>query len=269
MVLRILSAVVAVLGLGAGIAGAIGVKDTPESTVTAASSVDTPVVVIGPQIFEIDGLEEITVVGPGALDIYQGRPADAYPWLREADSTIVRGVLSWEELDVFVPALYSGTDVEPSEDIWRSIESGIGTVSFSADDVITGAVVVLVTRDGTEFTEVSAVLNRDPGYAWAWPTLSAGAGLQALGLAGLAVSWLRPRQQSKTTTDKAATTTDKAATTKAKAATTKAKPTKAKTTTAKAKTTTAKAKTKAKTSTAKTKPTTSAAEKKTTKEIES
>jgi hypothetical protein len=191
-VLRVGAVVAGVLGVAAAIAGGAGLIAKPDAIVWASAPLDRPVVVIPPQVLAMDGVLEIVVEGEPYTEIRTALPADAYAWLRGESSIVVRGVSSWTEVTLVRPQIYTYDGNEMTGDIWRSNIVRYGKMHIRPDDVPPGLAVVVVTRSHTALDKVSIQLSRDPGYEWAWPTISAGALLVAVSISLFAIAWLAP-----------------------------------------------------------------------------
>lgn len=183
----VVSGVLGVLAAGAGVAGLIA---KPDAVVWAAAPLNRSVVVIPPQVFAMDGVQQIVVDADAPMETLMGRPSDAYAWIRGETSVVVRGLSSWETVDLLAPGLYRNEGDEPSTDIWRRDYASIGTSTLRPEDVPAGLVVIVASQDRSALGTVSIELRRDPGFGWAWPVISAGAVLAALSLVLFAWLWL-------------------------------------------------------------------------------
>ena len=173
--LRVWAVVAGVLGVAAAITGGAGLIARPDAIVWASAPLDRPVVVIPPQVLAMDGVLEIVVEGEPYTEIRTALPVDAYAWLRGESSIVVRGVSSWTEVTLVRPQIYTYDGNEMTGDIWRSNIVRYGAMHIRPADVPPGLAVVVITRSHTPLDKVSIQLSRDPGYEWAWPTISAGA----------------------------------------------------------------------------------------------
>ncbi len=183
----VMSGILGIIAAGAGVAGLIA---KPDPVVWASAPLDRPVVVIGPQVLAMDGLDQVVVKAEPYMETMTARPSDAYAWLRGESSTVVRGLASWEVVDVLVPTLYRYDGADPSHDIWRSSYVSAGASVIRPEDVPPGYVVVVATKTRIPLDSVSIEMTRDPGNGWAWPAISGGAVLAALSLSLFAWLWL-------------------------------------------------------------------------------
>jgi hypothetical protein len=181
-----------VLGVAAAITGGAGLIAKPDSVVWASAPLDRPVVVIPPQVLAMDGVLEIVVEGEPYTEIRTALPVDVYAWLRGESSIVVRGVSSWTEVTLVRPGIYTYDGNDRRGDIWRSSTMRYGEMHIEPADVPQGLAVVVITRSHTPLDKVSIQLARDPGYDWAWPTISAGALLAAVAITLFAFAWLAP-----------------------------------------------------------------------------
>lgn len=177
-------------GVVAAGAGVVGLQLRPDEVVRVEAPVDTPVVVIPPEVLALDGVVDVVVEGDVRLETRTARPVDAYAWIRGESASVVRGLSTWERLEVLVPSLYQPDDNDFAGDIWRTSRPGWGDSVILPSDVAPGAAVVVAASGGVPLSGVSIELTREVGYAWAWPAISVGAMLAALSLVLFAVSWL-------------------------------------------------------------------------------
>jgi hypothetical protein len=181
-----------VLGVAAAITGGAGLIAKPDSIVWASAPLDRPVVVIPPQVLAMDGVLEVVVEGEPYTEIRTALPVDVYAWLRGESSIVVRGVSSWTDVTLVRPGIYTYDGNDRRGDIWRSSTMRYGEMHIEPADVPQGLAVVVITRSHTPLDKVSIQLARDPGYDWAWPTVSAGALLAAVAITLFAFAWLAP-----------------------------------------------------------------------------
>lgn len=190
--LRVGAIAAGVLGVAAAITGGAGLIARPDAVVWASAPLDRPVVVIPPQVLAMDGVLEIVVEGEPYTEVRTALPVDAYAWLRGESSIVVRGVSSWTEVTLVRPQIYTYDGNGRKGDIWRSNVMRYGEMHIQPADVPPGLAVVVITRSHTPLDKVSIQLSRDPGYEWAWPTISAGALLVAVSISMFALAWLAP-----------------------------------------------------------------------------
>jgi hypothetical protein len=179
-----------VLGVAAAITGGAGLIAKPDAIVWASAPLDRPVVVIPPQVLAMDGVIEIVVEGEPYTEIRTALPVDVYAWLRGESSIVARGISSWTEVTLVRPQIYTYDGNETTGDIWRSNVVRYGEMHIRPAEVPPGLAVVVITRSHTPLDKVSIQLSRDPGYEWAWPTISAGALLVAVSITLFAIAWL-------------------------------------------------------------------------------
>ena len=99
MTLRTTAIIAGVLGLLMLIAGLFANDARPDREVVTSRTVDTPVVVLGPEIVAIEGLERISVNAKGSIEAHTARVVDAEGWLRHYSATYVTGYAGWEDLE--------------------------------------------------------------------------------------------------------------------------------------------------------------------------
>lgn len=188
--MRVWAVMAGVLGVVVAIAGAAGLIAKPDAVVWATAPLDRAVVVIPPQVLAMHGVMDIVVAGSSSSEIRTARPADAYGWLRGESSIVVQGVTSWTEVKTLRPDLYQYDGKDAAGDMWRSNAAASGELHIRPGDFPQGLAVVVVTNGHTPLTKVSIQLSRNPGYAWAWPAISAGALLAAVSMVLFAMIWL-------------------------------------------------------------------------------
>ncbi len=198
----IVSGVLGVLAAAAGVAGLVA---KPDAVVWATAPIGHSVVVIPPQVMAMEGVQEIVVDADSPMETLMGRPSDAYAWIRGESSAVVRGVSSWETVDLLAPGLYRNEGDDPSPDIWRRSYTSIGASTLRPGDYPAGLVVIIASQDRAALGTVTIELTRDPGFAWAWPAISAGALLAAVSLVLFALLWLdlRPSRAAESAAKKA------------------------------------------------------------------
>lgn len=98
MTLRTTAIIAGVLGLLMLIAGLVANSSRPDQQVSTLATIDTPAVVVQPEVVALQGLERISVTGEGHISAYSARPADAAAWLKHHSATYVNGYDGWDAL---------------------------------------------------------------------------------------------------------------------------------------------------------------------------
>ncbi len=80
------------------IAGLIASDARPDRAVVTTESIDTPVVVLGPDVISLEGLERISVNAKGGVEAHTARVIDAEAWLKHYSATYVTGYEGWDAL---------------------------------------------------------------------------------------------------------------------------------------------------------------------------
>ncbi|MCB2413992.1 hypothetical protein LGT39_14165 [Demequina sp. TTPB684] len=97
MTLRTTAIIAGALGLLMLIAGLIAQAVRPEQAVVTQATLGTPVVVLGPEVLALPGLQRLAVTSDGAIEAHTARPVDAQAWLGDHSATFVTGYASWDE----------------------------------------------------------------------------------------------------------------------------------------------------------------------------
>lgn len=183
----------AAVGLIVVAVGGVALMLRPVSVVHPRADLDTRVVVIPPEVLTLDGLGEITVTAPSTFDVRTARPSDAYAWAMGVEVGVVRGLETWEDLEVDRAGTVSGEVPDFSGDLWRGWVFAYEDAAIDPVDLESGLAVVIVSGSGSPLTSLTFEMIRDRGNGWAWPTLAAGLGALTAGLALDAIRLIRAR----------------------------------------------------------------------------
>jgi biotin carboxyl carrier protein len=96
--LRTTAIIAGVLGLLMWLTGLIADSAKADREVVATASPDTAILVIGPDVLALPGLERIAVTADGPIIAHTARPLDADAWLAGRKATQVTGFKTWETL---------------------------------------------------------------------------------------------------------------------------------------------------------------------------
>ncbi|SEJ22789.1 hypothetical protein [Demequina mangrovi] len=117
MTLRTTALIAGALGLLLLIGGLIADAMRPAAFGTPSASLETPVLVIDPDMVAMAPGGTITIEGSGTITAYSGRVDDADEWAASRDVTTLTGVPTWEELSTetqTAPAPSTEPSAEPS-----------------------------------------------------------------------------------------------------------------------------------------------------------
>ncbi|WP_187329703.1 hypothetical protein [Demequina maris] len=114
MTLRTTALIAGALGLLLLIGGLIADAMRPASFGTPSAAVDTPVLLIGPAMVAMAPGGTITVEGDGGIVAYAGRTEDAEDWAASRETTVLTGVVSWDDLSTEALAADEPQTEEPS-----------------------------------------------------------------------------------------------------------------------------------------------------------
>lgn len=221
MTLRTTAIIAGVLGLLMLIAGLFANDARPGREVVTTGLVETPVVVLDPEVIAIQGLERIEVNATGDIEAHTARPVDAEAWLKHYSATYVTGYAGWEALATRTasrvvapspgpspsssptPSPAAATEASPSPaptngqatqsgdteasvdfgstDAWRSTWKGYNRISLAVGDVAPGEVLVVYPADGSNIKNVEFTSVRQVNDGWIDPLIWIGAFLTALG----------------------------------------------------------------------------------------
>jgi hypothetical protein len=203
------------------IAGLVANGARPDPEVVTKASVNTPVVVVGPEVIALQGLEQIAVNAKGGIEAHTARAVDAASWLKRHSATYVTGYAGWNglatrtESRVVPPSPSSSASPSPSAaptaspatspspaptasataqpvdtkatadygstDDWRSSWRGVNRVSLAAGSVAPGEVLVVYTADGSNVGSVEFSAVRQVNDGWINPLIWIGGVLALLG----------------------------------------------------------------------------------------
>ncbi|WP_291377502.1 hypothetical protein [Demequina sp.] len=221
MTLRTTAIIAGALGLLMMIAGLIAQGMRPEHSVVTQATLDTPVVVLAPEVLALPELQRLAVTADGGVEAHAGRPVDAVAWLGEHSATYITGYESWDILttrtasritaDVESPSPSASAEptasAEPSPsaspspspdeagadapeevydygsgDLWRQNWAGVDRVSVAVSAVPPGEYFVVNSVDGSNLGAIEISAERQVNDAWISPLTWIGAALTALGL---------------------------------------------------------------------------------------
>ena len=114
MTLRTTAIIAGVLGLVMFLTGWVASAVRDDREVVTRESLDTPVVVLGPEVLALPGIERIAINGSGALDANTARPVDAEAWLKRHSATYVLGYENWDDLATRTGTRITTPSVAPS-----------------------------------------------------------------------------------------------------------------------------------------------------------
>ncbi len=217
MTLRTTAVIAGVLGLLMLIAGLIANATRADREVMTQATLDTPVVVLGPDVLALPGIERIAVTGDGPLAANTARPVDADAWLKNFTATYVLGYDSWESLDtrtaarvvVEAPsedaspspeatdeatdetAASASPSSEPSSvpepvdygstDVWRATWNGEDRVAVTGSRLAAGETLVIYSVAGDNLGSVEFYAERNVNDGWISPLIWIGAALAIVG----------------------------------------------------------------------------------------
>ena len=234
MTLRTTAVIAGALGLLMLIAGLIAQAATPANAVVTEATLDTPVVVLGPEVLALPEVQRFAVTADGGVEAHTARPVDAEAWLAQHSATYITGYATWDELtsrtalrivaDTATPSPSpsaaadatpaaeaspspspDATEAAPAEesfdygsgDLWRHNWAGVGRVSIALTATSPGEYVVVNSADGSNLGAIEISADRQVNDAWISPLIWMGAALTALGLLAVlsAIVDVRPLQE--------------------------------------------------------------------------
>lgn len=145
MTLRTTAIIAGVLGLVMFLTGWVASAVRDDREVVTQQSLDTPVVVLGPEVLALPGIERIAINGAGALDANTARPVDAEAWLKRHSATYVLGYVDWDELATRTGTRITTPSVAPSP---SPDPSGAPTDDAAAADATTEDAATDAAGDG-------------------------------------------------------------------------------------------------------------------------
>ncbi|NTV38559.1 MAG: hypothetical protein HGA51_01175 [Demequinaceae bacterium] len=216
MTLRTTAIIAGALGLLMLIAGLLANNARPDREVLTTASLETPVVVVGPEIIALQGLDRISVDAKGGIEAHTARPADASGWLKQYSATYVTGYAGWDALATRMESRVvlespspspspspSGAPTSPSPvptdaattdqgdaavsadygsaDDWRSSWRGVNRVSLAVGAIAPGEYLVVYAADGSNLKNVQFSAVRQINDGWIDPLMWIGAMLAVLG----------------------------------------------------------------------------------------
>lgn len=123
MTLRTTAIIAGALGLLMLVAGLIAQAVRPEHAVVTQATLGTPVVVLGPEVLALEGLQRLAVTADGGLEAHSARPVDAQAWLGDHSATFITGYISWEEFTTRTASRIVAEPASPSPSATPSAEA--------------------------------------------------------------------------------------------------------------------------------------------------
>jgi hypothetical protein len=199
------------------IAGLVANDARPDREVVTTATLDTPVVVLGPEVVALQGLTRIAITADGEIEAHEARDVDADAWLKRHSATYVTGFAGWDALETRTesrvvlpseepspsPSPDATSDPSPSPtpsetaatptpaaepevdngatDHWRSTWRGVDRVSIASNAIAPGDTIVVFTADGSNLTNVQFTAVRQVNDGWINPLIWIGGALGALG----------------------------------------------------------------------------------------
>lgn len=114
MTLRTTAVIAGALGLLMLIAGLIAQAVSPAHAVVTEQTLDTPVVVLGPEVLALPELQRLAVTADGGVEAHSARPVDAEAWLLQYSATYVTGYATWEEFTTRTASRIVASSATPS-----------------------------------------------------------------------------------------------------------------------------------------------------------
>lgn len=220
MTLRTTAIIAGVLGLLMLVAGLIADAARADRQVVTEQALDTPVVVLGPEVLALPGLERIAINAEGGLEANTARPVDAEAWIKRRSATYVLGYAGWdalatrtEERVVVTPSptvspsadATASPSAEPTDeptaspeataddatfdvgstDVWRHSWHGVDRVAVTGSTLAVGESLVVYADSGQPLTSIEFYAQRQVNDGWIAPLIWIGAALAALGLVAL------------------------------------------------------------------------------------
>ncbi len=96
MTLRTTAIIAGALGLLMLIAGLVAQAATPAHAVITEATLDTPVVVLGPEVLALPELQRLAVTAGDGIEAHTARPVDAKAWLANYSATYITGYATWD-----------------------------------------------------------------------------------------------------------------------------------------------------------------------------
>ncbi|MBN2176740.1 MAG: hypothetical protein JW722_03685 [Demequinaceae bacterium] len=196
MIRRLIGPVLGAIGLVAVVVGGLGLLLRPPPVDHPTAIVDTTAVVIPPAVLALEGLGEIAITAPGAFDIRTARPSDAYAWVATVDTSVVRGLASWEDLRIDHAGSATGAIPDFPGDLWREWWLFFEETTIEASEVEPGLAMLIVSGSDAPIGEITFTVTHDRGNGWAWPVLTGGLGSVAVGLGFIIMGLLQTRPRA-------------------------------------------------------------------------
>lgn len=193
MIVRFVERCLVVAGLAAIVVGSVALMFRPESTVHPTADLDVSVVIIPPGVVTLEGLGEIVVIAPDDTDVRTARPVDVYAWSVGIDVGVVRGLDTWEEIQVVRVGTASGEVPPYQSDLWRGRMLVSEEAVIDTSDVESGLMVAVLSGSEAPLERLTFEMTRDRGGGWVWTTLASGLGVLTAGLAVVAARLVRER----------------------------------------------------------------------------
>lgn len=114
MTLRTTAIIAGVLGLLMLVAGLVANGARADHEVLTQADITSPVVVLGPDVVALDGLERIAVTTDGPLVAHAARPVDALAWLKNYSADYVMGYDGWDTLALRTESRVTAPSASPS-----------------------------------------------------------------------------------------------------------------------------------------------------------
>lgn len=232
MTLRTTAVIAGALGLLMLIAGLIAQAVSPAHAVVTEATLDTPVLVLGPEVLALPELQRLAVTADGGVEAHTARPVDAEAWLVRYSATYITGYATWDEFttrtasrivaDTATPSPSAtaeatpaaeaspspspeATETAPTEesfdygsgDLWRHNWAGVGRVSIAFTAMSPGEYLVVNSTDGSNLGALEISADRQVNDAWISPLIWIGVALAVLGLLAVlsAIIDVRPLQE--------------------------------------------------------------------------
>lgn len=162
MTLRTTAVIAGALGLLMLIAGLIAQEVRPPHAVVTESTLDTPVVVLPPEVLALPELRRIAVNVDGGVEAHTARPVDAQAWLIDHSSTYITGYLSWEELNTRTASRIDPQTASPSP----SAEAATTEATATAEATATTDASPSPSPEETDAADASEPFDYGSGDLW-------------------------------------------------------------------------------------------------------
>ena len=222
MTLRTTAIIAGVIGLLMLVAGLLADGARADREVVTTAQVESPVVVLPPEVLTLEGLERLAVTADGRISAHAARPVDADAWLKVHSAAYVVGYAGWDDLTLRTesrvllespspspspaatasaaptptpspsPSPSASTDADESAsdvsadfgsaDHWRRTWNGTGRLSLAIPALTPGEYLVVHSDSGEDLGTVEFTAQRQVNDGWISPLIWIGAGLSALGV---------------------------------------------------------------------------------------